>query len=249
MSTESSSKNRGQKISNPWNSADISEENMQRLDRLANLGTLSAGVAHEIKNGLTPIKTFIELMLQRSEEKELAEVVAKELARIDSMASQMLKFASPKSASFSNLQVQEVLDHSLRLLQHQISGKMISVKRDFKAKPNAVRADEAQLQQVFMNILFNALEAMGSNGTLTLSTEVTESGGKKSLQIKIQDTGVGIPAGNLSRLFEPFFTTKKNGTGLGLAISQRIIHEHQGKIEVKSEVHKGSAFTISLPTQ
>jgi len=168
---------------------------MQRLDRLANLGTLSAGVAHEIKNGLTPIKTFIELMLQRSEEKELAEVVAKELARIDSMASQMLKFASPKSASFSNLQVQEVLDHSLRLLQHQISGKMISVKRDFKAKPNAVRADEAQLQQVFMNILFNALEAMGSNGTLTLSTEVTESGGKKKPADKDPGYRGGYPGG------------------------------------------------------
>src|SRR5580658_4601900 len=107
MSTDSSSKNRGQKNSTPWSSASISEENMQRLDRLANLGTLSAGVAHEIKNGLTPIKTFIELMMQKSEEKELAAVVAKELARIDSMATQMLKFASPKSASFSKLQVQD----------------------------------------------------------------------------------------------------------------------------------------------
>jgi two-component system sporulation sensor kinase C len=249
MSTDSSSKNRGQKNSSPWSSASISEENMQRLDRLANLGTLSAGVAHEIKNGLTPIKTFIELLLQKSDEKELAGVVAKEIARIDSLATQMLKFAAPKPATFSNLQVQDVLEHSLRLLQHQISGKMISVKRDFKAKPNTVRADEAQLQQVFMNVLFNALEAMGPNGTLFLSTEVVETDGKKELEVKIQDTGVGISKENLSRLFEPFFTTKKNGTGLGLAISQRIIQEHHGKIDVKSEVHKGSTFTLSLPMQ
>lgn len=229
---------------------------MQRLDRLANLGTLSAGVAHEIKNGLTPIKTFIELLLQKSEqmdlageEKDLAVVVAKELARIDSMASQMLKFAAPKAAIFSSLQVQDVLEHSLRLLQHQLSGKMISVKRDYRAKLNTARADEARLQQVFMNILFNAVEAMGTNGTLTLSMEIVEAGDKKSLLVQIHDTGVGISTENLSRLFEPFFTTKKNGTGLGLAISQRIIQEHQGKIEVKSELHKGSTFTISLPTQ
>jgi signal transduction histidine kinase len=249
MSTDSSSKNRGQKNSNPWNSASISEENMQRLDRLANLGTLSAGVAHEIKNGLTPIKTFIELLLQKSEEKELAGVVAKELARIDSLATQMLKFASPKPVSFSNLQVQDVLEHSLRLLQHQISGKMISMKRDYKARLQTARADEAQLQQVFMNVLSNAIEAMGINGMLTLSTDVAETGGKKYLLVKIQDTGVGISNENLSRMFEPFFTTKKNGTGLGLAISQRIIQEHHGKIEVKSEIHKGSTFTISLPIQ
>jgi signal transduction histidine kinase len=256
MSTDSSSKNHGQKNSNPWSSSSISQENMQRLDRLANLGTLSAGVAHEIKNGLTPIKTFIELLLQKSEEmdladeeKELAAVVARELLRIDSLASQMLKFAAPKATSFSNLQIQDVLEHSLRLLQHQLSGKMISVKRDYKARPDTARADEARLQQVFMNILFNAVEAMGVNGTLTLSTGASETAGKKCLLVQIRDTGIGIPAENLSRLFEPFFTTKKNGTGLGLAISQRIIQEHQGKIEVKSEPHKGSIFTISLPMQ
>ncbi|HEY3762667.1 MAG TPA: ATP-binding protein [Verrucomicrobiae bacterium] len=247
MSTDSSSKNRSQKNSNTWSSASVSEENMQRLDRLANLGMLSAGVAHEIKNGLTPIKTFIELFLQKSEEKELAAVVAKELARIDSMATQMLKFAAPKPATFSNVPAQEVLEHSLRLLQHQVSAKMISVKRDYKAKVHVVRADEAQLQQVFMNVLFNALEAMGVSGTLTVCTDITEAGGKKNLLVKIHDTGIGISNENLSRLFEPFFTTKKNGTGLGLAISKRIIHEHNGKIDVKSEIHKGSTFAISLP--
>src|SRR5580658_5813258 len=201
MSTDSSSKNRGQKNSSTWSSASTSEQNMQRLDRLANLGTLSAGVAHEIKNGRTPIKTFIELLLQKSEEKELAGVVAKELARIDSLATQMLKFASPKPVSFSNLPVQDVLEPSLRLLQHQVSGKMISMKRDYKATLQTARADEAQLQQVFMNVLSNAIEAMGINGMLTLSTDAAETGGKKYLLVKIQDTGVGISNENLSRMF------------------------------------------------
>lgn len=217
------------------------------MDRLVNLGTLSAGIAHEIKNGLTAIKTFVELLMQKSEERELAEVVARELARIDSMVSQMLRFASPKPVAFTTVRVHDVLEHSLRLLQHQINGKMISVKRDYRAISHNVRGDEAQLQQVCMNLLFNALEAMGSNGLLTVSTEIVNAKSGRILKIQIQDNGVGISEENLARLFEPFFTTKKNGTGLGLAISRRIVDEHHGKIEVQSEIDSGSTFSILLP--
>lgn len=234
------------KKSPTWDAAPVSQENLQRLDRLANLGTLSAGIAHEIKNGLTAIKTFVELLMRKDEEKELAEVVTREMARIDSMVSQMLRFAAPKPSAFASVRVHDVLEHSLRLLQHQVNAKMISVKRDYRAVSHSVRGDEAQLQQVFMNLLFNALEAMGVSGTLTISTEVTNIKGARHLKIQIQDTGVGISRENLLRLFEPFFTTKKNGTGLGLAISKRIVEEHRGKIEVKSEIHKGSTFSILL---
>lgn len=230
-----------------WKSPAVSQENLQRLDRLVNLGTLSAGIAHEIKNGLTAIKTFVELLMQKSEERELAEVVARELARIDSMVSQMLRFAASKPVAFTTVRVHDVLEHSLRLLQHQINGKMISVKRDYRAISHHVRGDEAQLQQVFMNLLFNALEAMGTNGLLVVSTEIMNAKGGRVLKVQIEDTGVGVSEENLSRLFEPFFTTKKNGTGLGLAISRRIVDEHHGKIEVQSELNKGSTFSISLP--
>jgi len=241
-------KNIRSKKTTSWKPSPISEQNLQRLDQLANLGTLSAGIAHEIKNGLTAIKTFIELLMQKSEEKELAEVVARELTRINSMVSQMLRFGAPKPAAFASVRIHDVLEHSLRLLQHQITAKMISVKRDYKAVSHTVHGDEAQLQQVFMNLLFNALEAMSANGTLTIVTEITnDKSGARSLKIQIYDTGVGISTENLSRMFEPFFTTKKNGTGLGLAISQRIVHEHHGKIEVQSEIRKGSTFTILLP--
>jgi signal transduction histidine kinase len=141
-----------------------------------------------------------------------------------------------------------VLDHSLRLLQPQVTGKLITVKKTYRAESDAVRGDDAQLQQTFMNLFLNALEAMGLNGTLTISTEMADSDdGARSLKIKIQDTGMGIAPNNLPHLFEPFFTTKKNGTGLGLAISHRIIHEHHGAIEVQSESGKGSTFGISLP--
>ena len=238
----------GRKHSTSWSATSTSDENLRQLDRLANLGTLSAGIAHEIKNGLTAIKTFIELLNHHGEEKELAEVVARELCRIDSMVSQMLRFASPKAAMSTTVRIHDLLEYSLRLVQHQVTAKMVVVKRDYKAVSHSVRGDEAQLQQVLMNLLLNALEAMGTNGTLTVSTEIANAkSGARILKIQIHDTGIGISKEHLARLFEPFFTTKKHGTGLGLAISQRIIQEHHGKIEVQSEVRKGSTFTISLP--
>src|SRR6185369_8788447 len=238
----------GRKDSTSWSSAAMSDGNLRRLDRLANLGTLSAGIAHEIKNSLTAVKTFIELLNHRNEEKELADVVSKELARIDSMVSQMLRFASPKFAASSTVRIHDVLEYSLRLLQHQVASKMVIVKRDYKALSHSVRGDEAQLQQVFMNLFLNALEAMGMNGTLTVSTGIVHAkSGTRILKVQIHDDGVGISEEHRARLFEPFFTTKKHGTGLGLAISQRIIKEHHGKIEVQSEIRKGSTFTLSLP--
>jgi two-component system sensor histidine kinase HydH len=243
-----SDKASGPQKSTPWNSAPASADKMQRLDRLANLGMLSAGMAHEIKNGMVAVKTFVDLLLEKNQDAELGDVVRHELERINAIVSQMLRMAAPASASFKTVRVHEVLDHSLRLLQPQVSGKLITVKKNYRAESDAVRGDDAQLQQTFMNLLLNALEAMGPNGTLAIGTEMADGeNGARVLQIQIQDSGVGISPENLARLFEPFFTTKKNGTGLGLAICQRIIHEHRGSIHAQSEAGKCSRFTISLP--
>jgi signal transduction histidine kinase len=237
-----------QKDSSPWNSAVAAADKMQRLDRLANLGMLSAGMAHEIKNGMVAIKTFVDLLLEKNQDAELGEVVRHELERINAIVTQMLRIAAPGPAAFKTVRIHEVLDHSLRLLQPQVSGKLITVKKNCRAESDAVRGDDTQLQQTFMNLFLNALEAMGPNGTLTISTEIAGGeNGARLLKIKIQDTGSGIAPENLARLFEPFFTTKKNGTGLGLAICQRIALEHHGTIEVQSEISKGSTFSISLP--
>jgi two-component system, NtrC family, nitrogen regulation sensor histidine kinase GlnL len=236
------------KKSGPWNSAQLSDEKMQRLDRLANLGLLSAGMAHEIKNGMVAIKTFVDLLAQKNPDAELTEVVGRELQRINTIVTQMMRLAAPRSAPFTKVKIHEVMDHSLRLLQHSISGKLISLKRDYRAEPDTISGDDAQLQQVFMNLLLNAMEAMGTNGALTVSTEIVNGeNGQRVLRIQIQDTGTGVKPENLARVFEPFFTTKKNGTGLGLAISHRIVLEHHGTIEVQSETNKGSTFGISLP--
>jgi signal transduction histidine kinase len=238
----------GPEKSAPWNPAPSSADKMQRLDRLANLGMLSAGMAHEIKNGMVAIKTFVDLLLEKKPDAELGEVVRHELERINIIVTQMLRMAAPGPADFKTVSVHAVLDQSLRLLQPQISGKLTALKKSYRAETDAVRGDAAQLQQVFMNLLLNALEAMGANGTLAVSTEISPgAGGARVLKIKIQDTGMGIAPENLARLFEPFFTTKKNGTGLGLAICQRVAVEHRGAIEVQSEPGKGSTFSISLP--
>ncbi len=222
----------------------VFEQNLRRLDRLASLGSLSASMAHEIKNGMVAVKTFVDLLAQKNQEAELTEVVGRELQRINAIVTQMLRIAAPKAATFATVRVHELLDHSLRLLQHQVSAKMILLRKNYRAQPDTMRGDDAQLQQMFMNLLLNAIEAMGANGVLTVSTEITAA---KQLQIQIQDTGVGIARENLGRLFEPFFTTKKNGTGLGLAISRRIALEHHGAIEVRSETAQGSTFTLLLP--
>jgi len=250
MSSSPSEKKSGSTAESSSVGANDLQENLRRLDRLANLGLVSASIAHEIKNGLVAIKTYVEILLEKGEGTEMAEVVRRELKRIDGLATQMLRLSAPKSAARATVQIHHVLDHSLQLLEHQMSGRMIVLKRDYNANPDTVRGDESQLQQAFMNLVLNGLEAIGSNGELTVRTEFFRgTTGKHGLKIFFHDTGPGIAAENLSRLFEPFFTTKKNGTGLGLAISQRVAEDHLGKIEVVSEPGRGSVFIVSLPTE
>ena len=247
MSSSPSEKKTGSPAAGSAAGANDLQENLRRLDRLANLGLVSAGLAHEIKNGLVAIKTYVELLLEKGEDKEMAGVVRRELKRIDGLATQMLRLSAPKSGAPAKVQIHEVLDHSLRLLEHQMSGRMILLKRDYRATPDTVRGDEAQLQQAFMNLVLNGIEAIGSNGELTVRTEIFfGAAGGCGLKIFFEDTGPGITAENLARLFEPFFTTKKNGTGLGLAISRRVAEDHHGTIEVVSEPGRGSTFIVTL---
>lgn len=219
------------------------QDHLHRLDRLANLGLVSASVAHEIKNGLVAISTFVEVLIEKGEDKEMATVVRRELKRIDGLVTQMLRLAVAKPPSLATVHVQEVLDHALRLLEHQMTGRMITLTRDYHAPLGTVLGDESQLQQAFMNLLLNGVEAMNANGKLTVTTQSADG----MMKIFIRDTGAGIAAENLSQVFEPFFTTKKNGTGLGLAICRRVLEDHRGTIELQSQVGSGSTFIITLP--
>ncbi len=230
------------------------QRTVEQLDRLASLGTLSAGMAHEIKNSLVPLRTHVGLVLEKQPGEELATTVLRETERLDSMVARVLRFAGAPAAVLRQIEMRELIEESLRLVEPHLEGRSIQVVRDFSTEPLAVLGDALQLQQALVNLLLNASEAMAWQGTLTISTGLRQAASGaasqdavKRLFIRLQDTGKGIPEENLSHLFDPFFTTKPHGTGLGLAITRRIIQDHHGEIEVQSEVNKGSTFTVFLP--
>jgi two-component system NtrC family sensor kinase len=161
----------------------------------------------------------------------------------------MLRFASITTPALSTLGVHKVLGHALRLVEPQLAEKSIVLERAFEANPDAAKGDEYELQQAFVNLLLNALDALSENGMLRVMTETTadESTGTSQLRISIRDNGAGISQEHMSHLFEPFFTTKAAGTGLGLVITRRIIQEHGGTISVQSHPGQGTTFTVLLP--
>jgi len=225
------------------------EARLAQLDRLATLGTLAAAMAHEIRNALVPGKTLVGLLLEKHPDAELAGMVRRELGRIDAIVTRMLKFSGSAPVALGEVHLHEVLEHSLRLVQPQLEGKYISLSRSFLAAPDLVRGDEYQLQQAFVNLFVNALEATGYNGTLSVATETRAPGGgdPAHLRVTIKDNGTGISPEVMGRLFEPFFTTKPHGTGLGLPIIRRIMREHHGDISVESQPGQGATFYIFLP--
>lgn len=232
-------------------------QSVERLDRLATIGTLSASMAHEIKNALVAVKTFVDLLLEKNKDDELAEIVGREMSRVNNIVRQLLKFGSSTPPTHAPVRLHDVLEHSLRMVQHQLDGKLISLNRSFNATSDAVHGDNHQLEQVFVNLFLNAVDATGANGSLTIHTEfisVTppdtaspQRAGQPHVRVTVADTGAGIAPENLDRMFEPFFTTKSNGTGLGLPITRKIIHEHGGLITVESQPNRGTTFSIVLP--
>jgi two-component system, NtrC family, nitrogen regulation sensor histidine kinase GlnL len=232
------------------------ESSLRRLDRLASAGTLSAGMAHEIRNAMVAVKTFVDLLLEKNQGDDLAEIVNHEMDRMVSMVSQILKFAVPAQPMFARLSVHKILDRSLLLAQHRVEGRLISFNRKFEAEKDVLEGDVHQLEQAFVNLLLNAVEAISGSGSLTVTTELIvddgqmhDSDSKRWMRIRISDTGGGITAENMGHLFEPFFTTKQNGTGLGLAVTRRIIEEHNGVIQAESQSGQGTTFTLLLPVK
>jgi signal transduction histidine kinase len=227
------------------------ESSLRRLDRLASAGTLSAGMAHEIRNALVAVKTFVDLLLEKNKEDELAEIVSQEMTRMVAMVSQILKFAVPAHPVMAAISVHKILDRTLLLAQHRVEGRQIAFERAFQAETDVLDGDVHQLEQAFVNLLLNGVEAINGAGTLATTTELVAADGQTNngrwMRIRISDSGGGITQENMRRLFEPFFTTKQNGTGLGLAVTRRIIEEHNGTIQVDSNPGKGTTFTVTLP--
>jgi two-component system NtrC family sensor kinase len=226
-------------------------EKLMRSDRLAMIGQLAAGVAHEINNPLGSILLFSRLTVQQlpaqGRARENLERIEKETKRCHAIVKSLLDFARERKPLVEAVDVNRLLDETLKLFEGQFLFQNIQVARDYDAKLDTIPADQSQLQQVFMNIVLNAVDAMKGKGRLGIATKSNDAEG--TVDIAISDSGPGIAPENLERVFDPFFTTKGvgHGTGLGLSVSYGIVQSHNGDIAVASEPGAGATFTISLP--
>jgi two-component system NtrC family sensor kinase len=221
-------------------------------EKLASIGKLAAGIAHEINNPLGGILIYSHLLLEDQKKDtvqyENLKKIVKETTRCKDIVKGLLEFSRPKEPQMVPTDINDIVNRALSLFERQALFQNIRVNKEFAALPQVV-ADGSQLQQVFANIIVNAAEAMDGNGTLTIRTVLDRPGGY--IKVEFADTGHGIKEEDMPRLFEPFFTTKEvgKGTGLGLAISYGIVQKHEGSIQVRSELGKGSTFTVTLPVQ
>jgi signal transduction histidine kinase len=210
---------------------------------------MAAGVAHELGNVLAVISSTVQYLLSHMPEArpygEFLEVIRRNVAQADRTIKRLLSFASPRSPALALVDIVSVLDGTCLLLKAELTAQSVRVVQRFAPDVPLVMADREQLQQVFLNLLLNAIQAMPKGGSITLTTTFDLEG--KQVKIAIADTGTGLSQEDLDRIFVPFFTTKKKGTGLGLCVSDRLIRAHGGNISVTSSEGKGSVFTVSLP--
>ena len=220
---------------------------VRKSDQRKAVATLAAGMAHEIKNPLTSIKTFAAYLPEKAHDpsfqQKFQRIVTQEVDKIDQLVRQLLDFAKPTPPQLQPTHVSQLLDETLEFLSSECLKKRIQIERSY-ASDGAIQADPQQLRQVFLNLLLNSLEAMdGGGGKLS----VTTAAGHGQLTVAIQDTGPGIPNEHLTRVFDPFFTTKPHGTGLGLSIVHSIITEHHGTIAFDSQPNHGTRCTLAFP--
>lgn len=225
------------------------QKELAKSERLAGLGLLAAGVAHEINNPLAIIRGNGELLQTAipvdSEDREEVDAIVDEAVRIGRIVGNLRAFSRSGLKQVSIFSMGELLDGILDNMGHQVSLEPYRLVRNYWGKDISIEGDSDQLRQVFTNLILNGLQAMPEGGELLLDIE--ESGDGSSVCITVQDRGDGIPPANMDRLFTPFFTTKARGTGLGLAVSYGIVQDHGGEIRVESEPGKGARFCVSLP--
>ncbi len=227
------------------------QQQIMKSERLATLGQLAAGVAHEINNPLGAVLMYSHLSLEEmgagDPQRKNVEKVVGEATRCKDIVRGLLDFARQTEPKVEELDVNEILERTLSLVEHQALLQNVKITRAFSASLPKVMMDGNQMQQVFTNIILNAAEAIDGEGEVTVATRMAPD--CEAIEIEFADTGCGIPQENLGKIFDPFFTTKEvgRGTGLGLAVSYGIVVRHKGTIDVKSEPGKGTTFTVRLP--
>ncbi len=239
------------------------EQNVQRAHRLSSVGTLAAGMAHEIKNPLVSIKTFSQLLPLRYDDPDFratfTDIVPHEVERIDSIVTRLLHFARPKPATFAPQDLRAIIEEVLVLVENQLRKGNITVETDFPGPRVDIYGDEQQLHQVFLNLVLNAIEAMREKrrGVLRVRVDYERMQGRRGakgtaseldgVRICLSDTGCGMSSESLERIFTPFYTTKDEGTGLGLSVVHGIVTEHGGNVYVESSPGQETTFVITLP--
>jgi PAS domain S-box-containing protein len=237
------------------------EQRLRRSDRLAALGSLAAGLAHEIKNPLTSLLTFSRHLARRFDDEQFRakfqSVVPRELERINGIVDRLLELARPARLTFAPARLAALLERAVELYAHEMETASVRVVREYARDLPTVWADPDALYQALVNLVRNAIDAMPSGGRLTLRLGWSEAGivlagrhgvsGARRIRIEIEDSGVGIRAGDADRIFNPFFTTKDHGTGLGLALTHKIVEDHGGSIDFRSIAGGGTTFRIELP--
>jgi two-component system sensor histidine kinase HydH len=219
--------------------------------RLASIGMLAAGVAHEIRNPLSSIKGFATYFKERyrnhPEDQKTAEVMIQEVDRLNRVITQLLEFARPLAIQKKRTSLQSLINHSLKMIENQAQEKNIEIEKSFTSETLEAVVDPDRMSQVLLNLYLNAIQAMeGKGGLLTVSLS-REKGVHPSSRVTVKDTGTGIAKEDLEHVFDPYFTTKQSGTGLGLAIVHKIIESHQGEIRVESEPGRGTMVSFYLP--
>lgn len=242
----------GRSFNNMVETLHQTQQELLHKEKLASMGQLAAGVAHEINNPLGAILLFSDVMYKEAREddprrKDL-EMIINETTRCKKIVADLLNFARQQEVLAQDTDVHALLEQVTEEVSLQPAFQKVEIVHQFSPDMPAIQADPAQLQQVFVNLLNNAAEAMGDGGTITLATRPVN---RQWVEIKVSDTGCGIPAENLGKLFTPFFTTKAlgKGTGLGLSIVYGIIKMHRGQITVQSQIGQGTTFTVTLPVQ
>ena len=229
------------------------QRQVRQADRLASIGTLASGMAHEIKNPLTALKTFTQLLPKRYDDAEFRNdfsgLAGSEIARIERIVNQLLAFARPAPLMIEQVNLHEVIENAMRLVGPQAARQNVIIRKSFQAGQDFIAADKDRLQQVLLNLILNALQASSEHGWIELSTELAPVADDQDpfIRLDVRDVGSGIPADKLPHIFDPFFTTKSEGTGLGLSVSYNIVAEHKGRLEVQSEPGRGTCFSIYLP--
>ncbi len=225
------------------------QEKIKTSERLAGLGSLAAGMAHEIRNPLSSIKGFAQYFFKKnppeSEGRQYSQVIIQEVDRLNRVISNLLDFARPKEPVLELVSLPEIIQHSVGLIRENARSGGIEVRTDIGGGLPPLLADRDQLTQVLLNIGLNGLEALEGGGTLVVRCSADREA--RTLVMEIEDSGPGMSAEELSRIFDPFYTTKRKGTGLGLAIAYRIIEKHRGTLSVRSQPGSGTLFRIELP--